>query len=651
MRVSRGLFVLLAFVVAFAFAPARADAAADPLERARLLHRFAAELVEDPAIESRQRCLRDLEQAIELDPDGRAGNHWLLMGRLREGGRRDREARQCYRNACAQAPRDPETWLGLARVLRREWLRTLDGPALRAAAAVLDTAAQVRPASSAVWIALCPLRYELKDMAGAAEAAERALRGYPRVPEAALAAALMAWRTGNLERADSLFRVTLPRLEPDLRAMFEHPGRFTGRAPKRPPGLLTSGDDDAADSLHQGPRGPWVDDPARDALPDPDPTTPENELLLEYRARVAHAYLLFNDASRPGLDARAETYIRYGPPARVQINPPGLPLFFKPNANSGGPNASLAEYPLDAQVWSYPDLGMSILLHDRTLLGHYSTPALREPWPNSSPSPEALAHRGDLLATGGGFAVFPTLAPSAQRLEVTATVAAFEGVTQPRLTAFVQAVGDSLEARWVVSDARGRVVARERHAMGPSVCGATRRADALSIELPPGRYEVAVSARDAHGRRGLDRDTLTLARVIDALSMSDIVPCCAEPALLVDRDAIRLEPLGGRIVRGNAPLTAYFEIYHLEAGPDGLCRYTFDYAIQRLAVDKKGRPTAEPTTTTWASREEQFKGRLRRQFLSVPVSALGAGHYRLIVSVHDALAGTSDSGAFEFERP
>ena len=72
---------------------------------------------------------------------------------------------------------------------------------------------------------------------------------------------------------------------------------------------------------------------------------------------------------------------------------------------------------------------------------------------------------------------------------------------------------------------------------------------------------------------------------------------------------------------------------------------------ERLALDARGRQVAEPTTTTWASREEVFRGTVRRQFLSVPMASLGPGRYRLAVAVHDALSGTSESGAVEFERP
>jgi len=511
---------------------------------------------------------------------------------------------------------------------------------------------EVRPKSSTVWLALCPLLYELPDLPRAAAAAGRAMRGYPRVPEAALAGALMAWRTGDLEQADSLFRAALPRLAPDLRAMFEHPGRFTGRITRPPSGLMVETQDVASDSL-AAPEAPPAsrDNPASDVLPDPDPTTPQNELQLEYWSRVAHAYLLFNDPLWPGLDARAETYIRYGPPAQVLQNPQGVPLYTSYVNRAAPRRAGQAEFALDAQLWVYPDLGMTILLHDRSLLGRYTQPALREPWPGSIPDAKALAHRADLFATDNGFAIFPTLPPRALRLDVASTLAAFAGGAQPRLTAFVQAEGDSLEARWTVTNERGQVVAHGAHAMGPSPCDAARQADAFDAELPPGRYDVVATARDRHGRRGIDRGSITLGRVLDGLALSDLVPCCGDPSVLVDRGAIRLVPMRDRIARGNAPLSVYFEIYRLAVGSDGRSRYAFDYRVEKLVPDD-GSHTLVPsgTYTTWASREEVFMGDVRRQFISVPVATLSAGHYRLVVGVHDTIAGLSEVRTLEFER-
>ena len=102
---------------------------------------------------------------------------------------------------------------------------------------------------------------------------------------------------------------------------------------------------------------------------------------------------------------------------------------------------------------------------------------------------------------------------------------------------------------------------------------------------------------------------------------------------------------------GTAPLAVYFEIYHLSPGADGVCRYAFDWRVERITTDARGRPTGTTTTTTWASREELFRGTVRRQFLSVPIASLGRGRYRLGVTVHDTVAGTSDAGSMEFERP
>ena len=52
-------------------------------------------------------------------------------------------------------------------------------------------------------------------------------------------------------------------------------------------------------------------------------------MQLEYWSRVAHVLLLFHDPDRAGYDARAETYIRYGPPTRAVQGPPEIAGFVK----------------------------------------------------------------------------------------------------------------------------------------------------------------------------------------------------------------------------------------------------------------------------------------------------------------------------------
>jgi hypothetical protein len=54
---------------------------------------------------------------------------------------------------------------------------------------------------------------------------------------------------------------------------------------------------------------------------------------------------------------------------------------------------------------------------------------------------------------------------------------------------------------------------------------------------------------------------------------------------------------------------------------------------------------------SWTAREEVFKGRVRRQFISVPLAPLTSGRYRLTVTVRDPLSGLIEARTLEFERP
>src|SRR5262249_56924648 len=136
----------------------------------------------DPPVEARQRAQRDISQAIELEP-GDAG-HWIVLGRLRELGREERLASQCFERAIGLDPVAPEPRLRLALVSKRQWLRTLEPERLARAIAELDTVTMLRPYGADAWLGLVPLRYERGDLAGAPEAAERGLEGRPRRIEA-----------------------------------------------------------------------------------------------------------------------------------------------------------------------------------------------------------------------------------------------------------------------------------------------------------------------------------------------------------------------------------------------------------------------------------------------------------------------------------
>src|SRR5262249_19119772 len=154
-------------------------------------------------------------------------------------------------------------------------------------------------------------------------------------------------------------------------------------------------------------------------------------------------------------------------------NPLGVPLAYEP-LRTGDPSRRLPlSYPMHVQGWTYSDLGMRVVLNDQSLHGRFTPQITRDFDPLSVPSPAALAARRDLVSFGGGVAVFPTLPPRAQRLEMRGTVLRFEGDRGPRLLAQVQAAGtpgDSLWGRWTVLDALGRELAGSRVSLGVSAC-------------------------------------------------------------------------------------------------------------------------------------------------------------------------------------
>jgi len=632
--------ILLAAGLALGSARPAADA---PSHRARMLNRWALEILQrtNSSVEERQRALRHIEEAIALEPDD-AGN-WLVLGRLREVAGEERLARTCFERAIALAPGAPEARVRLALVCKRTWLRTMDDDARDRAIAQLDTVTRLRPYGSEAWLRLVPLHYERGDLARAAEAAERALAGRPRIAEASLAAAYLACRLGDLERADSLFRAAIPRLAPDLRALLEDPSRIL-RAPPA--------DDSAAAPSAPPPRPPL-------AALDPDPTTAANEVQLECWSRIAHAYLLLFDPLHPGLDARAETYIRYGPPQAVLLNPPGTPLYFSPaNPMRTGRARTFTEFPLDAQRWDYPELGMRVLLHDRSLTGRYTEPVTRDFIPGTIPDARILARRPDLISLGGGSAVFPTLPPSSQRLEVRGAVLGFEGERGPHLLVQARASGtpgDTLIARWAVLDSAGREVARGAQSPAVSACDpAEFRLAEFTADLPAGRYDLSISVRDTHRRRGLYRAKLALAPVSGGLALSDLVLCCGDPSQLASEGSVRIEADVDATITGRRPLVAYFEIYRLAAGREGMSRFRYEYEVKRWAdgPGPKALRAAErrPPVTTWASRDETHLGATRRQFMRVQTASLMPGRYRVRLRVRDLVSGAEAERVAEFVK-
>ncbi|MFN8587359.1 MAG: hypothetical protein U0704_06115 [Candidatus Eisenbacteria bacterium] len=629
-------------LVCFAAAAAIALSGARPdPERAATLRRWADEYAVQGDVESRDRARRMLEEAIALDP-GSAAN-WRSLGRLHELQNFDQRARGDWKRATELAPADFDSWMGLAAVEKREYLWDLDSTRFAESVDALEHAAALRPYGSRAWLALVPLRYEARDLAGAAIAARRAAAGRPRLPEASLAAAYTAYRLGDFAYADSAFREGLARLAPDRRALFESPSRLPEMAQP----------DSEWRALDAATR-PIAAFRAMRAY-DPDPTTRENEAQLEWWSRVTHALLLFDDPLHPELDARAETYMRYGPPQGVLLNPAGVPLYFNPARDYSGPgadrNRSSVGFPLRAQLWLYPELGMRVLLHDRSLRGRWTQPFQRSPEYTNRPDPAVLAARRDLLALGDGWLVLPTRRPASQRLEVSGAFTRFEGERGPRVRAQLDVsagAADTLVADWVVLDARGRTIERGTTKPGLSGCDpAARRIVEFTMGLAPGTYDVTISAHDPRGRRGFVRRSLDVEPSRPGLAMSDLLVNCGNATTLSAGGVVRLEEAPGHRFRAGAPIAVYAEIYRLEADEQHRTRFEYEYFVRRL--DRDGVPGAR---LAWASRADSVVAsaseRVRRQFVAVDTAKLEPGTYRVEIVVRDLVTGADVTRTADF---
>jgi GWxTD domain-containing protein len=436
-------------------------------------------------------------------------------------------------------------------------------------------------------------RRSARGAGGRARRPARSRRGAGSIPEstdAELANAYVTYRSGRLARAESLFTVAIPRLPRSLSA------RFADISPLLPP---QDGED--LEQLSPAQRAEQVR--RFWSSGDPDPTTRVNEARLEYWARIAHATLLFSDSREAVWDMRAELYIRYGAPGGVEYDPQGVPLARLHNQNSvsipqvptlGGMrrpgDAESMWYPLHAQLWAYPNLGLLVLLEDPTLSQHYRLPRTEWGDPDPAPDPARLARSG-LLATVGARGVFAPLPPGEHPLPIESVVSAFQGDHGPRLLANVA------RAR----DARPRAPRRVRGARLDRARGGARgtRAGCLALRLRRRRgpatsrstcrraLRVAVSVVDGEGGRGVARERHALAPLPAELAMSDIVLVCGPLETLPVGGSVRLDPNLERRIQGDEPLLAYFEVYGLRPDAGGGTKFEYDYKVHSLEPDPR----------------------------------------------------------------
>jgi Tfp pilus assembly protein PilF len=177
----------------------------------------ALQCFEQNTLEYRRQGVRDLEEAVRLAPENMT--YRLALANLRFVGGYYRAARQGYERVAAAD--SAAAYLNLGLLWRHDWLASKDPKCLDRAVDALMTAAWLAPSTTDAWLLLVPLYLEQHKRAEAASAAFSALESDPGRLEAHLAVAATLCHLGVVSVGDSIFRSTIPRLPPNLRAAFE----------------------------------------------------------------------------------------------------------------------------------------------------------------------------------------------------------------------------------------------------------------------------------------------------------------------------------------------------------------------------------------------------------------------------------------------
>jgi GWxTD domain-containing protein len=651
--------------------------AAHPKDAETALY-YARALAARNSIVARARGVRVLRKALLSQP--RSSDLRIALADLYYRQGYLTRARNELRKAVSSSTDPAPAYARLGRIAFRDWLKFQRPEALAVAAHYWQEAADRRPRDTEPWLGLGILALVAEDGAGAERSARNCLAaadsgkwGIPAggrftqgargaTPERATAAPdprgeawLMlggaAYLEGKLGLADSAFTRALPLLSSAARACLLD---ITPAASDADTVVFRAL---AGDERAQGEflRRFWQSR-------DPDLTTEWNELRLEVLARGTIAYFLYFDQRRQSWDERGALLVRYGIPEEVQYNPP---------------LQSMAPMTTNRLVWSYPSLGMAVLLEDRYLNETYDLPVSLYADVDPAPDPEAedaAVREGRLTSAGRGL--FRPARRGLQPLGGEASVAVFRrvrgfdptsasppGADVARVEVYLATQGrtgeSGVEAEAVVFDSTWHELARQK-LVRPAWCYSdTLQVSQANFDLPRGEYTVGVSARDGSRQAaGTWRVTARAAELRpERLELSDLELACeyqSEPlGNSFDKSTFAVIPNPRRQLARDRALGVYFEIYGLQPGDAGRSQLSVEYTVESL------RPDRRPFFVKWIDprrdeprvqvvREDEGPGRARYQFVSADLAQPPPGPYRLQVRVTDKLSGQSVAKSLEF---
>jgi len=576
--------------------------------RAEALYQRAARRFSHASVDSQSAALRDFEEAARLAPDRK--DVWKAYGMACLETGRIQLSRACLTRLVRMGANDYESWFALGVSWKQDWLLTVERSSLDKATDCFERATRAAPDRAEGWTALASIALLRGRPGEALIAASRGCQLDSKTAEPTLTAAAACYRLGAVAEADRLFGVARSRFHEKWMDSFRWEGT------------------------------------------DPDLTTAANEAELDGLTRWTMARFLFRDGDVVRWDQRAELFVRYGPPAFIELDPvwAKLEIAFPRHAEIMYAPPPI-ETPFHIQVWHYPQLGINAVLWDRLLRYSYDYPYANDRVMDPVPDPALVDARADLVALDGGRGVFRAVPPGTEPLSLKAIVNRFPVGDGTRIVTHLSSPGlptDSLWGSWAVADEQGHVVHRESGLLSISECDpAGERLIEFAAPVPPGRYRVDVAVRNGSRGRGVAHLGVTVSPPAEELAMSDLVMICGDPSTSVGDNGIHLSPNVERHVDNPSSIAFYYELEGLGVGNDGLARFTYTCTLHPL--ERLGKE-ATMAAVYQASREEQNVGTHRRQFVTARVSSLEPGFYEARIRVKDLVTGAEVDRAVQFAK-
>jgi len=640
---------------------------------AAAFYELARVRLEKNTIENRMRAAEAMERAVLLNPDNAEYRFAYGMLHLRRGMQPTAERE--FRRAVKINPGDPRPYhqLGLLAEERmfhyRDMFNVTGGE-------VLD------------------LRdFADDDYADAQSYFEKALAADPTFAETYYRLALLYFERGNVEQMISLLQQAIRRgiANQDhylfLGLAYHELGdeEAARRAYETALALMPEGDRELFESLQ--PVLPKVEASAYElagassrvqqerqfwAARDPLYLTPANERLMEHYGRVAYANLRYSFPFKKiegWKTDRGKTLIRFGRPQR----------HYKTRADLGTSSTGHVQLNPSREVWDYGDFQLAY--EDRFLNRNYSfawgflpetdSKYIFDNLIKSQPERYHYPHGGKELALPHVIAQFRGENDSTQ-LEI------YYGLAQAQLQAGTvsrQAARYLLERGFFLFDRGWQPLQEQRQSR---VLDAPRSEvvghgeghfvlDRFSLKAPAGEYAYALEVRDRLSQHsGSTRAPLQIESFSGAsLKMSSVLLASqvaeterlplktgsATPGPnLYTKDGLDIIPALEHKFSLGAPVYVYYEIYHLQLGAGGFCKYRIDSKVEPAPEKTGALASALRGLGRWlglhhqriaitSSFESGSMNSTEKFYHAVEFAGAQPGRYHVTLKAHDLLNG------------